>query len=456
MSDVVAADAAPELAAAGSVEQSVPSVVDGVAVDSVRGPRGAFLPGPDVEIGKVTAAEAVAYRDFARDYTAGWGSMDPLVARIQRQALPDGKFERVSVDIQAAPLAKKHVDMLSKWLGEPTDQRLASVPGNAVQFEAVVRGGTFFSGGEHHLFGALRDADPAIALDPSANLIARLFTSQFEGLQGYLGAWPNPGFLSLIGGASNAQPDAAGYSQLLTGLWRRQFNDFTLVSFHSQILEQISPQLRFEKAPRPAQVWLRADDLLNSQLAGLLNAYGYRQAKQVTAGNARFMNMLSEQLHVPKPECLATGERLLGAKFVSPLGGKYELREFDGGLKNWVSTALADSKSGDQPPEDYQFPALNWLRGIDAELAVQDGRLAAHANVIMPAETRPAAFQLPTLPFGVGKAAGAPAPANAKPKASTPAAPKPSPPRPAAPSAAKPRPGAPAPSDAKPPGPRKF
>ena len=431
-------------------------LVDGVAVDSVRGPRGAFLPGPDVEIGKVTAAEAVAYRDFARDYTAGWGSMDPLVARIQRQALPDGKFERVSVDIQAAPLAKKHVDMLSKWLGEPTDQRLASVPGNAVQFEAVVRGGTFFSGGEHHLFGALRDADPAIALDPSANLIARLFTSQFEGLQGYLGAWPNPGFLSLIGGASNAQPDAAGYSQLLTGLWRRQFNDFTLVSFHSQILEQISPQLRFEKAPRPAQVWLRADDLLNSQLAGLLNAYGYRQAKQVTAGNARFMNMLSEQLHVPKPECLATGERLLGAKFVSPLGGKYELREFDGGLKNWVSTALADSKSGDQPPEDYQFPALNWLRGIDAELAVQDGRLAAHANVIMPAETRPAAFQLPTLPFGVGKAAGAPAPANAKPKASTPAAPKPSPPRPAAPSAAKPRPGAPAPSDAKPPGPRKF
>ncbi len=401
-----------------------------MASDSVRGTRGAFLPAPDVEIGKVTAAEAATYRDFARDYSSAWGSMDPLVARIQRQALPDGKFERVSIDIQAAPLAEKHVALLSKWLGEPTDQRLATVPGNAVQFEAVVRGGTFFSGGEHHLFGALRDADPAIALDPGANLIARLFTSQFQGLQGYLGAWPNPGFLRLIGGASNAQPDAAGYSQLLTGLWRRQFNDFTLVSFHQPILAQISPQLRFEKAPRPAQVWLRADDLLNSQLAGLLNAYGYRQAKQVTSGNARFMNMLSEQLHVPKAECLATGERLLGGKFVSPLGGKYELREFDSGLQTWVSTALADNKNGDQPPDDYQFPALNWLRGIDAELAVQDGRLAAHANVIMPVETRPAAFQLPSLPFGVGKPAPAPpGPSNAKPKS---AAPKPSPPRPSA------------------------
>src|SRR4029079_11741259 len=47
-------------------------LVDGVAVDSVRGHRGAFLPAPDVEIGKVTAAEAVAYRDFSRDYPASW------------------------------------------------------------------------------------------------------------------------------------------------------------------------------------------------------------------------------------------------------------------------------------------------------------------------------------------------------------------------------------------------
>jgi len=53
--------------------------------------------------------------------------------------------------------------MLATWLGPPTEQRLARVPGDIVSFEAVMRGGSFFSGPEHHLFGALRDADPAEA-----------------------------------------------------------------------------------------------------------------------------------------------------------------------------------------------------------------------------------------------------------------------------------------------------
>ena len=56
MSDVVAADAAPELAAAGSVEQSVPSVVDGVAVARLYGeplftlPTDLYIPPDALEV----------------------------------------------------------------------------------------------------------------------------------------------------------------------------------------------------------------------------------------------------------------------------------------------------------------------------------------------------------------------------------------------------------------------
>ena len=79
---------------------------------------------------------------------------------------------------------------------------------------------------------------------------------------------------------------------------------------------------------------------------------------------------------------------MLDAKLVSPLGGEYELRESPGGLKTWVSTALADRSDSTQPPATYQFPALNWLRGIKLELRAHDGLLAVHAEVIMPVETQ--------------------------------------------------------------------
>ncbi len=305
-------------------------------------------------------------------------------------------------------------------------------------FEAVVRGGTFFSGGEHHLFGALRNADPAIALDPNASLISRIMQSRLQGLQGYLGAWPEPGYLRMLGGASDLPPDPAGYTRLRTGLWRRQFDGFTLLSFHPAILQQASSRLRFVEAERPAQVWIHADDLANSTLAPLINAYGYRQSRQIAAGNTRFMNMLVEQLHVPAADALKVGERILNAKFVAPLGGSYELRKWEGGLQNWVATALLDRPENAPPPEDYQFRALNWLRGVEVELSMQkapDPALSLHGEFIMPVEARAPAFQLPKLPFGLSKPAAQP------PKSQTPKGQprKPEPPKPQRPKSAGPR-----------------
>ena len=397
------------------------ALIDGQLGDSLRGARGTFLPVPDMPIGKVTPAEADRFARFAGDYVNQWGPMDPVMGAVSRQDVSPG-LERVTIDVQAAPLSQQHIDMLAKWLGPPTDQRVARVPGDIVSFDAVMRGGSFFSGPEHHLFGALRDADPAIATDPRRSLLARLLMSQLEGLQGYLGAWPNSGYLRLLGGDSNIPADPAGYAALRTGLWRRKFNDFTVLSFQPEVLAQITPQLRFEQAPRPAQVWIHAEDLAQSKLAPLINAYGYRQSRAITQGNTRFMNMLVEQLHVAPSEAKKTAQQLLDATMVEPLGGEYELRDYPGGLKMWVSTALASSGDSNAPPADYQFPALNWLRGLDADLRADGGLLALHAEVIMPVETKPAAggFKLPSLPglpFGSSK----PAETAPKPKAPAPA-----------------------------------
>jgi hypothetical protein len=393
------ADTLDDLVAGGYLPQnfgrradgSQMELLDGKLADSLRGGLGTFVPISDVEIEQVTRAEAAEYRKFADYYTAEWGPMDPVVAAVRQEPLPEGKLERVVVDLQAAPLSQKLINKLAQWLGPPTDQRLAQVPGNVVSFEAVLRGGTFFAAGDHHLFGALRDADTAFALDPNAGMIARMLTSQWDGLQGYVGAYPNPGFLQLFKLAPGTPPSPEGYSRLITGLWQRQADPYTLISYHPEILEQTVPQLRFEKAPRPAQIWFQAEDLLHSKLAPMLNAYGYRQSRQITSGNTKYMNMLTEQLHVPQAEARGIAERLLAAKMISPLGGEYEVREMQGGGRMWVSSALADRTETTQPPDDYQFPALNWLRGINFELSAENGTLAIHGEAIMPVETRPAA-----------------------------------------------------------------
>ena len=115
----------------------------GELVDSLRGRRGTFVPVPDVPIEKVTPARRQNTASSEQYYADQWGPMDPVVAGIRREELPEGKLERVVLDVQAAPLSPQHVQMLSHWLGEPTDQRLAPVAGDVVSFEAVVRGGTF-------------------------------------------------------------------------------------------------------------------------------------------------------------------------------------------------------------------------------------------------------------------------------------------------------------------------
>ncbi len=387
---------------------------DGHFVDSLRGARGSFLPVPDVAIERVSAAEAAEYQQFQDYYVHQWGRIQPVALAIRREELPESKLERVIVDALAAPLAPQHIAMLSDWLGEPTTRHLAPIAGDVVALQAVLRGGSggLLGGppGEYLLFGSLRNADPAIALSENTGLLGRILQMQLQGVQGYVGAWPHPGILSIFGSLLAASPDPGGYTQLPSSLWRRQLGDFTLLSFHPEILAGVGPELQFVESDRPAQVRIRAADLATSTLAPLINAYGYKQSRAITAGNLRFMNMLIEQLHVPPAEALATGERLLNARFVSPLGGEYRFASTGGAAPSWSATALTEHP-GDSPPVDYQFRALTWLRGVNMELLLTQSptpELSFHGEFVMPVEARASSFELPKLPFGLSKPAAKP------------------------------------------------
>jgi hypothetical protein len=373
---------------------------EGRDVDSVRGPRGMFLPVPDVPIDRVTQSEATEATAIAEKYAASWEQLTPIIAAIARSKATREGLERVSIDVRLTPLAAKQHSALASFLGSPSQQRLAPIAGDVVAFDAVLNqkmGGE----GDYHLFGGLRNIDPRMV---SGSMMEKLL-GMFGGTEmvGYLGAWPRPGLLWLLGATANLPVDEAGYSQFITGSWRRVVGQFTLLSFQPELLASVTPQLKFVAAARPAQGWLRADDLRESPLAPSLNVFGYRKAAELSRGNARFLNSLSQQLHVPPADALSASQSMLAANLVCPLGGKYELAGEKGTRAQWKSTAIPATGGEDAPPSDYEFPALYWLRGIEAELRLTQEELSIHADLEMPVKERAKPkLELPTfgLPFG--------------------------------------------------------
>ena len=147
--------------------------------------------------------------------------------------------------------------------------------------------------------------------------------------------------MSLIGGTSDIPPDANGYSRLRSGAWRLLLGQFTLLSYHPEVLAQIAPQLRFEKSDNPSQLRAHVADLSGTNLAQWINQQGYKSAARMSQGNERLLALLAEQFRVPDGRCLTVAQTVLAGRLVDPLDGQFELAAVPGGGRQWVSTRAA-------------------------------------------------------------------------------------------------------------------
>jgi hypothetical protein len=136
----------------------------------------------------------------------------------------------------------------------------------------------------------------------------------------------------------------------------------------------------------------------------------YQRGRTASAGNARFLALLQQQLRVPIDQSKATMEELLDAKLVCPLGGEYELVEdLNGGLRSWQSTAWA-KLNGSTIPENFEAPLLKWFRGLDAHLTKSGDQITTRIeldmqrNPALPKVELPNFFNLGNL-FGGGQKA---------------------------------------------------
>ncbi len=145
------------------------------------------------------------------------------------------------------------------------------------------------------------------------------------------------------------------------------------------------------QAERPAQIWLKVDDLTGKQLAATVNALGYKRTREASVAASRMMNSLANQFRVTRPECRALAERLVDGKFVCPLGGEYQLLAPERDLETWASSALPPENRFllREVPEDFQLPLLDWFRGLRGDLRLDDDSLWVHLEIDMTSAAVP-------------------------------------------------------------------
>ena len=349
---------------------------EGRAADSLRGGLGGMVPIPDVPVEQVTAAEATAYRDFAKTYEEKWGRLGPVTLAIKKHALDGGQQERIAIDLELSPISTRLGEFLAKSAGPPDQRALAPVRGDIFSGELLLN--------EQRLFWGLADFGPPLTM------VAGQFipTGRLRDiLVGYVGTVGPVGRLGGLDQQITRPPDARGYAGGEMGLWRRQHDQFTLFSWHPEVLDAVSPQLKFQPAERPAQLRLRIGDVSSARMTPFLNNWAYVRTRETSLGNLRLMHAIHQQFGVPVEHCREAAELLLGAKLVCPLGGKYVLEEGRGGDEWWTSTLLVKADGqvyrGTEAPRGYVAPPLNWFRGLDLDALTQGRTLSAHAEVVM-------------------------------------------------------------------------
>ncbi len=377
---------------------SHPSATTGGYVDSLRGARGSFLPVADVEVEKVTRAEADAYEEFSRFYRGQWQRVDPVAIGIKHQAGGKANRERIVCDIHIAPYAKTHYGEFAAWFSPATKSAVGPVPGDIFALQTRLRfwGKAETDEASNLVFGGIRDFGPPFVVR-NGYAFPESEGETIKKAPFYLGGSPKGGFIELFTG-TNTKPelDADGYGENLNGSfvpyesWLRIMPDFKVLSPQRKTLEVVTPQLKRIEAARSAQIRLHVGDLSQAKLGAMVGANAFLRGQRTSMGNTRLLHHLAQQFQVPRDDCLKITQNLLDAKLICTLGGTYQMQAAENGLQKWISTAWKQVEEGKtlSLPAGYQPPPLNWFRGLDLEFSIGETALDVYVELDVERKTR--------------------------------------------------------------------
>lgn len=381
---------------------------DGQWLDSLRGTRGSFLPIADVPLHSVTRQEAEMYAKVADFYQNEWRHMDPMLVGLRRFQAGRGAIEKVTFEGYIAPFEAEKYGWIARQLSDPSPLTIVQPRDDVASLQLHLRGAAGLAPqvGDYHLFAGVKDMEVPSSEDTQGFLKILL---ALRTVPAYLGAWPKPGLIEQLPlglGRALAQPDYAGFSRMLGGLWRWQDGSFSLLSFNRSIIEGAIPELAVVEAADSAQARLQVADLSGSKLAGWINDKWYQRGWRSSHGNVRLLDAVHQQLKVPSEQCLATAQRLLDVRLQCPLGGEYQFLPQPAGAGGWW-TSSAWTEAGTTSTGQlvraggYQAPWIEWFRGGRVHVTQRPSSLAVVGEFeleMQPLSTIPDQEAAPALP----------------------------------------------------------
>ncbi len=349
---------------------------NGRIADSLRGARGAFLPVADVDVDELTDSELRAYEEFSRFYRSQWERMDPAMLAIKREPAQGGR-ERISVDVHITPYARRHYQSLADSLGPATPWRLVPLAGDLAQVTINFGQRGFLQ--KQFGFAGVRDV-------PASDLKFQIEHGQvFETIT-------PPIYYGLLSqfeiNPEQADKDKQNEAAANPGQEKSLAKaSIFFYPYDAADQEEIRTNLKMEGADPPAQLRVWVNRLADTQIAKIMSAHSYLRARRASAGNARFLQVLTQQLQVDPKQALKVAKDILGAEPVCRLGGEYQLTQDDRGFPVWVSSAWKHPSyhSIQKIPAGYTFPALSGFHQLKLDFNIDRTTLSTHLELELDA-----------------------------------------------------------------------
>ncbi|QDT55968.1 hypothetical protein Pan44_40170 [Caulifigura coniformis] len=380
-------------------DETIPLLVDGKTVDSLRGARRTFLPVADVHVEAFTKSEVEAYQRFSQSYQALYRRMDPISMSLTRQATREGR-ERIVLDVSITPFTRQNLGALAGFLPPASRQEITAGPEVLallqVGSKSQVFAGVFDCEIEHRFENGRGVADRATEERPP--LFLGEYGNAYRDLLDLKGEKSADGYFS---SPDALNPEPARRFGLDYG---REWKEWWAASFREQALKELTPGLSISEGERPAQLRLKIGDLGQSKLATLLRAGLYQLEREASRANARSLNSYTTQFKVEEAGALSAAAEVLGANLVCPLGGEYRRDPPDYQFSThqpWYSTAWPAPKEPwketpfferlslshlHEVPASYDPKLLKWVKGLAVEVRFEDQTMFSRVELeVQPA-----------------------------------------------------------------------
>lgn len=388
---------------------------EGSVCDSVRGVPGTFVPIADVKMAKCTSFESRSYEEFKTSYQREWRSMDPVLLSFHSMPSKVEGCEKVLLSIRITPYAQQEYQFLRQYLERvPGKQRVeratdellgvsaqlssagqrpwaqAGLVDEQVPFE--LKDGRILRTGNNADKPFSKSNAFALITDPtdSAAFLLADFVSVLKTRKSMDLASPQPQS-SLLGSLVNVFFPIQEMINSAIARYSTTSNKARVMTDNKALAQRVLNEYRIETTERPAHLFMHMKNISEARVFPYIRAWTYMSSRQASAADTATINRVSDLLQTEPVKMKAQLEHSFGAILTCPTGGNYEATPSLHRPPYFVSTSWKRPSLFDETevPEEYQFPFLQWLHGMELECSLNAVTLESRLEIEIQSSDRP-------------------------------------------------------------------